>query len=196
MTASRLPVHLETARLRLRPLRPADADLVHRLWVERDPRHPPHRRVDAAGHPSRDEVRDRLTVQEEESLRTGIGLLAVERRDEAGAVGYCGLVVGSASVEEPEMAFELLRDVHGSGLATEAARAVVEAARATGRTRLWSTVRRWNAASLRVLEKAGFTESGRITADAEHGDIVWMVCDLREPPAADAEPERVRPARD
>jgi RimJ/RimL family protein N-acetyltransferase len=186
MAASPLPVPLETARLRLRPLGPEDVDVVHRLWAERDPRHPPHRRVDDEGHPSRDEVRARLTVQAEETLHTGIGLLAVELRDEPGVVGYCGLVVGSASVEEPEMAFELLRDAHGSGIATEAARAVVDAARATGRTRLWSTVRRWNAASLRVLEKAGFTESGRVTEDPEHGDTVWMTRDLRDGPGARA----------
>ena len=186
MTASPLVPLLETARLRMRPLGPADVDVVHRLWAERDPRHPPRRRVDDEGHPSRDEVRDRLTVQAEESLRTGIGLLAIERRDEPGVIGYCGLVVGSASVEEPEMAFELLRAVHGSGLATEAARAVVEAARATGRVRLWSTVRRWNAASLRVLVKAGFTDSGRVTPDPEHGDTVWMVCDLGDPSAPGA----------
>jgi RimJ/RimL family protein N-acetyltransferase len=186
MTASPLPELLETARLRLRPLGPADVDLVHRLWAERDPRHPPHRRIDDEGRPTREEVRDRLTVQEEESLRTGIGLRAIERRDAPGVIGYCGLVVGSASVEEPELAFELLRAVHGHGIATEAACAVVDAARATGRTRLWSTVRRWNSASLRVLEKAGFTESGRVTEDPEHGDTVWMTRDLRDESAARA----------
>lgn len=84
------------------------------------------------------------------------------------------------------MAFELLRDARGQGIATEAARAVVEAARATGRTRLWSTVRRWNTASSRVLEKAGFTESGRVTEDPEDGDTVWMTQDLRDAPAAPA----------
>jgi RimJ/RimL family protein N-acetyltransferase len=180
MTASPLPELLETARLRLRPLGPSDVDVVHRLWAERDPRLPAHRRVDDEGRPTREEVRDRLTVQREESLRTGIGLLAIERRDAAGVIGYCGLVVGSASVEEPELAFELLRSVHGAGIATEAACAVVDAARATGRTRLWSTVRRWNSASARVLTKAGFADSGRITADPEHGDLVWMTRDLRE----------------
>jgi GNAT superfamily N-acetyltransferase len=163
MTTSPLPERIETARLRLRPLGPADVDVVQRLWAERDPRHPAHRRVDDEGHPSRDEVRDRLTVQAEESIRTG-----------------------SASVEEPEMAFELLRATHGRGYATEAARAVVEAARGTGRTRLWSTVRRWNSASARVLEKAGFTDSGRVTPDPEDGDTVWMTCDLQDPSAADA----------
>ncbi|WP_445444524.1 GNAT family N-acetyltransferase [Clavibacter sp. km3a] len=186
MTASPLPARLDTARLRMRPLGPEDAEVVLRLWAERDPRHPPSRRVDDEGHPALEEVRARLEVQEAESRSTGIGLLAVERREEPGVIGYCGLVVGSASVEEPEMAFELLRDVHGQGIATEAALAVAEAARATGRTRLWSTVRRWNAASARVLEKAGFTDSGRITADPEHGDTVWMTRDLRDPSAADA----------
>ncbi|RII97088.1 GNAT family N-acetyltransferase, partial [Clavibacter michiganensis subsp. insidiosus] len=62
--------------------------------------------------------------------------------------------------------------------------AVVDAARATGRARLWSTVRRWNSASVRVLEKAGFTDSGRVTPDPVDGDTVWMVCDLREPAGA------------
>jgi RimJ/RimL family protein N-acetyltransferase len=82
------------------------------------------------------------------------------------------------------MAFELLRETHGRGYATEAARAVVEAARGTGRARLWSTVRRWNSASVRVLEKAGFTDSGRVTPDPEDGDTVWMTYDLLRPSAA------------
>jgi len=178
MTAAPLPARIETARLLLRPLGPGDADVVHRLWTERDPRVPPERRVDGDGHPTRDEVRARLAVQAEESLRTGLGLRAVELRAAPGVVGYCGLVVGSASVEEPELAFELLRAVHGDGLATEAACAVVAAARGSGRTRLWATVRRWNVPSLRVLAKAGFTESGRVTADPDHGDVVWMTHDL------------------
>jgi RimJ/RimL family protein N-acetyltransferase len=183
MTVSPLTSPLETARLRMRPLGPSDAEVVLRLWAERDPRHPPSRRIDDEGHPALEEVRARLAVQAEESLRTGIGLLAIERLAEPGVIGYCGLVVGSACVEEPEMAFELLREAHGRGIATEAARGVVDAARATGRTRLWSTVRRWNSASSRVLEKAGFTDSGRVTPDPEHGDTVWMTRDLRDPSA-------------
>ncbi|MGJ1464262.1 GNAT family N-acetyltransferase [Clavibacter sepedonicus] len=167
----------------LRPMGPADADVVHRLWTERDARGPASRRIDGDGHPSRDEVRTRLVVQAEESMRTGIRLLAIERRDEPGMVGYCGLVVGSASVEEQEMAFELLREFHGRGFATEAAHAVVDAARDTGRSRLWATVRRWNAPSFRVLERAGFVDSGRVTADPAHGDSVWMTRDLRDAPA-------------
>jgi len=178
MTAAPLPARIETARLLLRPLGPGDADVVHRLWTERDPRVPPERRVDGDGHPTRDEVRARLAVQAEESLRTGVGQLAVERRDAPGVVGYCGLVVGRASAEEPEIVVELLHEAQGQGIATEAVRAVVDAARATGRVRLWATVRRWNAASLRVLAEAGFTESGRVMPDPDHGDLVWMTRDL------------------
>jgi RimJ/RimL family protein N-acetyltransferase len=56
----------------------------------------------------------------------------------------------------PEIACELLKRFHGHGYATEAARAVMEAAFATGRERIWSTVGAWNAPSLRVLDKLGF----------------------------------------
>jgi RimJ/RimL family protein N-acetyltransferase len=79
-------------------------------------------------------------------------------------------------VEEPEIAYELLRRVHGHGYATEAARAVVATAAATGRTRLWSTTRPENKPSLRVLEKTGFTYH-RTTQD-ERGDVVWLTRSL------------------
>jgi len=48
-------------------------------------------------------------------------------------IGYCGLIVGRATWEEPEIAFELFRRVHGSGYATEAGEAVVAAAIQSGR---------------------------------------------------------------
>ena len=91
-------------------------------------------------------------------------------------LGYCGLVIGRATIDEPEIAYELLRSAHGRGYATEAAAAIVDAARATGRQRLWSTVRTWNTPSFRVLEKIGFRRDH--TTTDEHGDIVWNVLDL------------------
>ncbi|MGI8693366.1 MAG: GNAT family N-acetyltransferase, partial [Geodermatophilaceae bacterium] len=79
--------------------------------------------------------------------------------------GYCGLIVGRSTVDEPEIAYERLRRAHGRGYATEAGRAVLDAAIATGRTRLWSTVRTWNAASFRVLEKRGCQRHHVVTDD-------------------------------
>lgn len=66
--------------------------------------------------------------------------------------------------------------MHGRGYATEAAGAVVEAAVATGRKRLWSTVGTWNAPSLRVLEKLGF-ERDRVSME-ENGEVAWLTRSL------------------
>ncbi|WP_337589505.1 GNAT family N-acetyltransferase [Kribbella capetownensis] len=112
-----------------------------------------------------------------------MGLLPIERRDTGEFVGYCGLTVGQGSFDEPEIAYELARRAHGHGYATEAARAVVEAAEATGRRRLWAAVREWNAPSFRVLEKLGFHRSERVTHDPERGDLIWMTRELGQPSA-------------
>jgi RimJ/RimL family protein N-acetyltransferase len=52
----------------------------------------------------------------------------------------------------------------------------VAAAAATGRHRLWSTVRPSNAASIRVLEKIGFRRDH--TTPDDLGDVVYLVRDL------------------
>ena len=91
----------------------------------------------------------------------------------AGPIGYCGLIIGRGSVDEPEIAYEVLPQFRGYGYATEAAGAVIEAAIATGRNRLWATVGSWNAPSLRVLEKHGFDLHHTITD--ERGEVVYMV---------------------
>jgi RimJ/RimL family protein N-acetyltransferase len=100
--------------------------------------------------------------------------VAADRAARHRFIGYCGLTVGQGSPDEPEIAYELAQRAHGHGYATEAARAVVEAATRTGRRRLWATVREWNAPSFRVLEKLDFHRSDRITEDAEHGNTIWL----------------------
>jgi RimJ/RimL family protein N-acetyltransferase len=107
---------------------------------------------------------------------TGLALLPIRRRDEGDFIGYCGLIVGRSTVEEPEIAYELLKRAHGRGYATEAAGAVLGAAIATGRTRLWSTVRTWNTPSFRILEKLGF-ERHHVSAD-DGGELVWLTRSL------------------
>ena len=94
----------------------------------------------------------------------------------AAAFGYRGLVFhGNGAADEPELAYELLREAHGSGYATEAAEAVVAWADAAGYSRLWATVRDWNTASRRVLDKLGFRETGEIEHDEAHGDSLLTV---------------------
>jgi len=107
----------------------------------------------------------------------GVVPSVVVRREEGDAIGYRGLVVGRATIDEPELAFELFRMAHGNGYATEAAAAVVAAAADTGRERLWSTVRAWNTPSFRVLTKLGFVRHHSVWDD--RGEIVWNALELR-----------------
>jgi RimJ/RimL family protein N-acetyltransferase len=170
-TYADLAVELVTERLRLRSWLPSDAEEYRGLWLERDPRSV--RRIDAEGRPTVEDIRGWL-VRNPLAAEPGLGLLPIERRDTGEFLGYCGLTVGHGSIDEPEIAYELARRAHGQGYATEAARAIVEAAARTGRRRLWATVREWNAASFHVLEKLDFHRTDRVTADAQRGDSIWM----------------------
>jgi ribosomal-protein-alanine N-acetyltransferase len=163
-------VVLETCRLLLRPWRVAEAVVQRELWAERDPRVPPHRRIDADGHPTVEELENSIRANQPSS----IGLLAVERKATGDVIGYCGLIDGERGAEgEPELAFELLRRVWHQGYATEASMAILDWARSSGYERLWATVWEWNTASRRVLAKLGFTETERKEVDAIHGTTLF-----------------------
>lgn len=119
------------------------------------------------------DIRLRLAEQRIESRSSGIGLLTIRRRADDEPLGYCGLIVGRCSLDEPEIAYELLKRFHGYGYATEAAHAVMDAAFATGRNRIWSTVGAWNEPSLRVLDKLGFQRHHESIND--RGPVIYLV---------------------
>lgn len=103
------------------------------------------------------------------------GLLVVEQVGTPVPIGYCGLVPNTVGrPEEPELAFEFLKEFWGRGFATEASRVIIDQAAAIGYGRLASTVREWNTASLRVLDKLGFVEHGERQPDPEHGDSIVL----------------------
>lgn len=169
---------LETERLVLRGRTAEDAAVLRRLWSERDPRVPVRRRIDAEGRPSLEDLAGQLRS---EAAYDGLVVLSVERRDDGDVIGYCGLfTVEGRPADEPEIAFELLADAQGRGYATEAARAVVAHARATGLRRLWADVWGWNRPSLRVLAKLGFVESSRAEVEGR-GPNLTLVLDLAAP---------------
>jgi RimJ/RimL family protein N-acetyltransferase len=62
------------------------------------------------------EAEQRLVEQKETAQVNGIGLLTIRRRDEGDPVGYCGLIVGRSTFDEPEIAYEFLRRFRGRGL--------------------------------------------------------------------------------
>jgi len=159
--------NLSTERLRLRPWAESDVDEYRALVAER-----------GNGLPSASTIQERIATQLAATAKTGIALLPICRRLEGDFIGYCGLIVGRSSLDEPEIAYELLQRAHGRGYATEASRAVLDAATATGRTRLWSTVGSWNTPSIRVLEKLGF-ERDHVTTKDDGDELVWFTRALR-----------------
>jgi RimJ/RimL family protein N-acetyltransferase len=157
-----MPQRIETERLVLTPEEPDDAGWLAELFTARG-----GRRFTV------DDARERIAAMQAMTAELGIGVLVLRIRETGEPLGYCGLVVGRASPDEPELAYELLPAAHGQGYATEAARAVLDAAFATGRTRIWATVGPGNAPSFRVLDKLGFRRD-RVSTD-ERGEHVWMV---------------------
>lgn len=176
MSALHVPDALDTDRLILRRRRVDEAAVYRRLWSERDLRVPPHRKIDAEGRPTVEDIAGQIGADGDKAEP---GLLAVVRKATADVIGYCGLVFhGNGSPDEPELAYELLQAARGHGYATEAGRAVVVWAREAGYPRLWATVRDWNVASRRVLEKLGFRETGLVEPDPNYGDSLLTVLRL------------------
>jgi [ribosomal protein S5]-alanine N-acetyltransferase len=173
MSPARVVDTLETDRLILRRRTVDEAAVDRQLWTERDLRVPPHRRINAEGRPTVEDIAAEIRAEREEP---GPGFLAVERKGMADVIGYCGLTIhGNGSVDEPELAYELLRAAHGCGYATEAGRAVVTWASEAGYRRLWAGVWDWNIASRRVLEKLGFREVGQVEPVSVYGHSLLTV---------------------
>ncbi|MHA3020983.1 GNAT family N-acetyltransferase [Mycobacterium sp. BMJ-28] len=162
-----------TQRLRLLFRDEGDAEWNHELLGERD----------GGTTESVQDVRRRLVEQRRRARDTGIGLLTIRRRADDVPLGYCGLIIGRCSLEEPEIACELFKRFHGHGYATEAARAVMDAAFATGRCRIWSTVGGWNEPSLRVLDKIGFQRHHE-TLDDRGRPLIYLVRQTQQAPTA------------
>ena len=156
---------LETERLKLQLRNPDDASWNLELLGEHE----------GGTTLTLDAVKRRLAEQKTTARDSGIGLLTITRRDLGDSIGYCGLVIGRGSFDEPEIVYELLRRFHGCGYATEAATAVIVAAFATGRQRIWSTVRSSNIPSFGVLEKIGFHRDHSMFDD--QGELIHMVRD-------------------
>jgi RimJ/RimL family protein N-acetyltransferase len=157
-------LRIETERLILTPHEAGDAEWSIELLNAR-----------GAGTYTVADALHRIAVMTKTIETTGIGALVLRKRPDGEALGYTAIVVGRGSLEEPELAYELLPGAQGHGYATEAARALLDAAFDTGRRRIWATIGSWNAASLRVAEKLGFRRDHSTTNGDE--EVVWMVCD-------------------
>ena len=105
---------LKTERLDLNMWEESDAVWLRQLIGERG--------VDM---PTIESVRSSLIEMRKKATENGISLLTIRRREEGDFIGYCGLIIGRSTLEEPEIAYELFRSAHRMGYATEAASAVL-----------------------------------------------------------------------
>ena len=156
---------LKTERLDLNMWEESDAVWLRKLIGER-----------GVEMPTIDSVRNYLIEMRKKAAENGISLLTIRRRDEGDFIGYCGLIIGRSTLEEPEIAYEPVPTCSSQRLCDRGSISGIEAAIATGRKRLWSTVGAWNTASFRVLEKIGFKRHH--STFGERGEIVWNVRDL------------------
>ncbi len=173
---------IETTRVRLRPLTPADLDVLHQLWT--------HPRV-------RKYLWDSEVILPEQTasvIKTstglftekGFGLWGVTPQAANDLIGFAGYWF-FRDPPELELLYGIAADHWGRGLATEAARALVR----YGFEQLDFTDAP-NVASVRVLEKAGLQFERR----AVRGGLDTVYYRLRRERfhAADA-PYRLRPAK-
>lgn len=149
---------LETERLVLRPLSAGDVNALHSVSNE-----PLVRRYLWDDEPvSKAKIEDIVARSERMFSGESLGLFGVRLRDSEELVGFCGFL-RLEGMEEPEIAYELSREVWGGGLATEAARECVRYAfEVAGIERVIAGTDAVNAASLRVMEKLGMKPIGNV----------------------------------
>ena len=159
---------LETPRLVLRRVTLEDADLMLAIW--NDPAFVCF--VGDRGIRTLDEAKDAMT---EGVLRLyeqfGYGPYCLVRKSDSERVGICGLFRRDV-LEDPDIGFALLPPYCGSGLASEAARAVVAHARDDlGIETLTAIVSPDNSASIALIEKLGLSLERGITMPGENDEI-------------------------
>jgi RimJ/RimL family protein N-acetyltransferase len=172
--------HLETERLRLRPMEVDDEDAL--LAVLGDPIamrfYPrPFDRLEVHGWIGR--VRERYE-------RDGFGLLAVVERSTGEVVGDCGpMLMETGHGVHVELGWHIRRDRQGLGFASEAAETCRDHAwSALGVDHLISIIRPENVGSWRVARRLGFAAwRGDVRAGMAH--LLWRL-DARDARATGA----------
>ena len=154
-------MHLTLSRCIVRPWAETDADALQR--------HANNRHVSM-------HLRDRFPYPyETEQARTFLGWIAKQASPTVWAIEVGGEAVGGIGIEmhsdvervSAEIGYWLGESVWGRGIATEALKAVtVEAFRRFEITRLYAVPFADHAASVRVLEKAGYTREGHLRQSA------------------------------
>ena len=159
----RTTLPIETERLVLRSLTDGDLDRLHAIYGDAETM----RYVGASGRPTADPDATRRVldwIRRHERLH-GFGLWAIDEHRGDPLVGVAGLLWEEGHGPEVEVVYLVRRDRWGRGYATEATRAVLERGHGElGLERIVALAYPENAASQRVMAKAGMRPDGEVTA--------------------------------
>lgn len=148
---------LQTSRLTLRPMRPADAEAMH-VYAS-DPEVARHMLWEP--HESLRDSENFLRFVRERYARGDPAGWGLEERETGRFIGTCGMQDWRPEHSRAELGYVLAREHWGRGLMTEAVAAVVDFGfDRIGFNRLEARCLDGNAASARVLEKVGMTREG------------------------------------
>ena len=169
---------LETARLRLRPIRPSDAPAIQRAAADR-------RIADtmiSILHPYPSDEAERYVARQQAEQAAGRSVaFAIEKKAKG---WFCGLIELRDIDREHslgELSFWLAVDAWGKGFMSEAVHEVVRYGfEGLGLNRLYAYHMLRNPASGRILEKCGFTQEGllrqRVRKWAKFEDVaLWAI---------------------
>jgi RimJ/RimL family protein N-acetyltransferase len=160
------PPILVTPRLSLRELDASDADATFALALLNDPDF--LRNIGDRGVRTLEDAYGYLRAGPLASYADhGFGLWRVALRDTGEAIGLCGLLRRDW-LDAPDLGYAFLPSARGRGLAQEAADAVLALARSRfALRRVLAIVDPENAASIRLLERAGMQREGEVVAPGE-----------------------------
>jgi RimJ/RimL family protein N-acetyltransferase len=160
------PKILKTERLRLRKVKPADAEAIFREYAQ-DPEVTKY--VSWRAHHNVEETRDYVRAC---LLAWDTGKAfnwVIEGREENQLMG---MIVARVNGEKWELGFVLAQRYWGQGIMTESVRAVINWALCRGRIfRVWAVCDIANRASARVMEKAGMQREGILKRWSVHPNI-------------------------
>jgi ribosomal-protein-alanine N-acetyltransferase len=149
-------VILETERLVLRPVEPADWRTLYPIMS--DPVVMAH--WDSSEIQDPDAVAQMIAAQVEDMAAGAACYWAVERAGDRAFLGACDLSDIDWRQRRGEVGFVLANGAWGHGYGYEAMRAVVDHAAGLGLKRLWARSHAGNDRSERLLKRLGFEEEG------------------------------------
>lgn len=153
------PPAMDTERLSLRPLRIGDADALHPVYSD------VAAQTYAAGPATATlaETRKRVAQSVADKHWRSWAIRFQGDDQPVGAIACCEERQGKVT----EIGYMLNRAFWGRGIATEAATALIDLLFAEGQRRVFADTDPDNAASIRVVERLGFTLEARLRADWE-----------------------------